>query len=275
LNLKEVKNVLRECGVRPNKRLGQNFLIDKNIQKKIIESAGLDKKDIVFEIGPGLGALTEEISKRVKKVIAIEKDSRLFDFLLKHTSLENLKLEHGDFLKYEFTGNEKIKIIGNLPYYISSPILIKILNERAFVHSAFITVQKEFAKRVVALPGSKTYGSISCFTQFYSRASILFTIKKNTFYPVPKVDSCFLKLVTRPSGLYLTDEEKLFKIIRTCFEKRRKTILNSLSSSREFVAKKEALETLERAGIAPSRRPETLSLEEFVRITNIRTKERR
>lgn len=266
LSLREVKCALHEYNIRPSKRFGQNFLIDKNIQKKIIVSARIENEDVVFEIGPGLGALTSGLCKVAKKVIAIEKDRRLHEFLLQSSSFEKLELMQGDVLKHDFGKYSKIKVMGNLPYYISSPILIHLLKNRSFISSIFITVQREFAERLVAKPGTRDYSSISCFTQFYAEPKILFKIKKTAFYPAPKVDSCFLKVAIRNQGLYLTDEEKLFKIVRSSFEKRRKTILNSLAASGDFGSKQELSERLSEAGISPDRRPETISLEEFVKL---------
>jgi len=275
LTLKAIKSILRECNIRPSKRLGQNFLVDQNIQEKIINAARVTKEDVVLEIGPGLAALTQGLCEVAKKVIAIEKDRRLYEFVLKGEKFSNLELIHGDILKYGAwhqclapVPGTKLKIIGNLPYYISSPILIHLLHNRQFVDTAFVTVQKEFAERLVARPGSKAYGSISCFMQFYAEPAFLFTIKRQAFYPAPAVDSCFLKIRMRKKGLYLTDEEKLFKIIRACFGKRRKTILNCLYSSRQFASKEEIAKKLKRAGISPTQRPETISLREFVKLTN-------
>jgi len=260
----KVKTLLRKYNIRPNKRLGQNFLIDQNIQKKIIDEAGLSKKDTVFEIGPGLGSLTGDLCKCAKKVIAIEKDRRLYGSLLKNATYGNLELIHGDILKYDFRNIHAVKVVGNLPYYISSPILIHLIENRCAIEAVFVTLQKEFAQRLVASPGKKDYGSISCFVQFYTEPSILFNIKRHSFYPAPEVDSCFLRLCVRERPLYLTDEEKLFKIIRASFGKRRKTILNSLYSSGIFSSKEETLKRLEAAGISPQRRPEEVSLKEFV-----------
>lgn len=262
------KTLLRKYNIRPSKRLGQNFLIDQNIQKKIIDAVGLSKNDFVLEIGPGLGSLTVGLCKCAKKVIAIEKDRRLYEYLLKNTAYKNLELIHGDILKYNFRDPHHLKIVGNLPYYISSPILTYLIGSRSAIEAVFITVQKEFAQRLVASPGKKDYGSITCFTQFYTEASILFDIKRNSFYPAPEVDSCFLRLSMRKRPLYLTDEEKLFKIIRACFGKRRKTILNSLYSSGMFSSKEETSSMLEHSGISGKRRPEELSLKEFVGLVN-------
>jgi len=266
LTIKEIRPILRKYDIKPNKKLGQNFLIDKNIQEKIIKAIAPDKKDVVLEIGPGLAALTEELCERSDKVIAVEKDKRLHEFLASELGrINNLDLIQGDILKYDFceAGYRQLKIVGNLPYYISSPILTGLLNNRNLIDSIFITVQKEFGERLVAKPGGKTYGSISCFAQFYSEPVALFTIKKGSFYPSPKVDSCFLKISIRKQPLCLTDEEKLFKIIRICFGKRRKMISSSLYPGLAFASKEEMLERLRAAGIDPAQRPETVSLEQF------------
>ncbi|MFC1623799.1 16S rRNA (adenine(1518)-N(6)/adenine(1519)-N(6))-dimethyltransferase RsmA [Candidatus Omnitrophota bacterium] len=270
LTLSTVRSILKEYNIRPSKRLGQSFLIDQNAKKKIIDSSDVCGEDTVLEIGPGLGALTEGLCRRAKRVIAIEKDKRLYEYLLHNNSFNNLELIRGDILKYKF-GNEegtRLKIVGNLPYYISSPILIHLLENRRFFTSLFVTVQKEFAERLTASPGNKTYGSISCFVQFYLEPSILFTVKKRAFHPVPQVDSSFLRLDVRRQGLYLTDEEKLFRIIKTCFGKRRKTMLNSLYSSKIFKSKEEVKKLLGDSGISETRRPETVSLKEFVDLVN-------
>jgi len=268
LSIKQVKAVLKEYNIRPSKYLGQNFLIDRNIQGKIINALDIKTEDTMLEIGPGMGALTGELCKWATKVIAIEKDRRLCNFLLQNHSYAKLDLFCDDILKYDFKEMRGLKVVGNLPYYISSPILTYLLDNRPSIGSIFITVQKEFAERLVAGPGTKDYSSISCFTQFYAEPEILFNIRRRCFYPVPEVESCFLKVCIREKGLFLTNEDKLFKIIRTCFGKRRKTILNSLSSNSMF-GDKEAVEgRLKDIGIDPGRRPETLSIEEFVRVSD-------
>ncbi len=188
---------------------------------------------------------------------------------------------NGDILDYPISrlrGFEHLKVVGNLPYNISSPIIIYLIENRSCIDAMFISLQKEFACRLIAGPGSREYGAISCFVQFYARPRILFNIKKGVFYPVPKVDSSFLKIAIEDrtftagknrisNGLYLTDEEKLFKIIRTCFGKRRKTILNSLYPVSGAASKEELSDRLKRAGVSPGRRPETISLEEFISLT--------
>ncbi|MFH1854316.1 MAG: 16S rRNA (adenine(1518)-N(6)/adenine(1519)-N(6))-dimethyltransferase RsmA [Candidatus Omnitrophota bacterium] len=270
MNLGRTRSELRKYNIRPSKRLGQNFLIDANIQDKIINAIGVDTGDVILEIGPGFGTLTERLCNNAEKVIAVEKDKRLCDFLSVNNPAGNLEIINADILDY-LDGidaiNENLKVVGNLPYYISSPIIIRLIKKRGFFRAIFVTVQKEFADRLVAGPGTKEYGSISCFAQFYTDPAIMFNIGRKCFYPAPKVESSFVRLAVREKGLYLTDEEKLFKIIRTSFGKRRKTILNSLKSCDLFSSSKEIIEALGRAGISHNRRPETVSLEEFIRLT--------
>jgi len=261
LRLTEVKSILREYDIHPSKRLGQNFLIDQNIKDKIINAIQLDNESIVMEIGPGLGTLTEDLYKKAKMVIAIEKDKRLYDFLRNSGKPD---LINDDILKYEFTDvASKLTVVGNLPYSISSPIFNKLINNRNYIRSAYVTVQAEFGQRVVALPGTKDYASLSCYVQFYGYPKVLFKIPKGAFYPVPEVDSCFLKIDFEKNIDPSIDQALLFKIIRSSFEKRRKTVLNSLTSSGVFASKEEALMCLKKAGISHDRRPETISLHEF------------
>lgn len=275
MSLHDVKTALKKHNIRPNKKLGQNFLIDNNIRKKILDAVSMDHEGVILEIGPGLGALTEGLCSRAENVVAVEKDRRCYDFLSSNTCAQNLKIVNADIFDYLeriVPEGGKFKIAGNLPYYISSPIIIKLLEKRQFFSTIFVTVQKEFAERLVALPGRKEYGSISCFVQFYAEPRILFKIKRSCFYPAPKVDSCFMRLDVREKGLYLTDDIKLFKIIRASFGKRRKTILNTLYSSGIFESKRDLMCKLEAAGISPERRAETVSLDEFVRLAELTKK---
>ncbi|MBU1887952.1 MAG: ribosomal RNA small subunit methyltransferase A [Candidatus Omnitrophica bacterium] len=271
MGLREIKADLKRYNVRPSKRLGQNFLIDANIQDKILNAVDINKSDIILEIGPGLGALTQGLCARAGKVIAVEKDKRLCGFLQQTYSASNLEILNVDILDYLDVidiPNGRTKAAGNLPYYISSPIITGLLKKRQSFSSIYVTVQNEFADRLIASPGGKEYASISCFAQFYADIKILFRIKRTCFYPEPRVDSSFVRLVTKERGLCLTDEEKLFKIIRTSFGKRRKTILNSLKSCDLFLSTNEITEALEHAGISHDRRPETVSLEEFIKLTH-------
>jgi 16S rRNA (adenine1518-N6/adenine1519-N6)-dimethyltransferase len=268
LKLTEVKTILREYNIRPSKRFGQNFLIDQNIKNKIIDLIQLKKEDVVLEIGPGLGALTEDLYKKAKRVIAIEKDKRLHAFLL--NSVIGPNLINDDILRYEFKDiSSKLIVVGNLPYSISSPILNKLIDNRKHISSIYATVQAEFGERIAALAGTKDYSSLSCYAQFYGNPKILFKIPRGAFFPTPEVDSCFLRIDMEKQIDISIDQELLFKIIRSSFEKRRKTILNSLSSSSVFKSKEETLVSLEKANISPCRRPETISLQEFIALSRI------
>jgi len=252
--------------VYPRKRLGQNFLRDANIVNKIISSCGLKKEDIVLEIGPGSGALTEKICKAAEKVYAVEIDRYLCQILNSSLSAcKNLEILNSDFLKINLQKFKKnFKIIGNLPFYITSPIISHIIGQREFLDSVFITVQKELAQRIIAKPGNKQYGAFSCFVQFYTKPKILFDIKRGCFWPRPEVDASFmhLKVRSRPA-VEVEDEELFLRLIRTAFNQRRKTILNSLA---KIVSKDKLLLLLNDLNINATSRAENLSLGDFARI---------
>jgi 16S rRNA (adenine1518-N6/adenine1519-N6)-dimethyltransferase len=260
--------------VKPKKSLGQNFLTDKNIQRKICRACDLTDKDVVLEIGAGRGDLTVELALAVKKVYALEIDQRLFPILDKNLSVfANCQVIKADILKFDINKflrenklKQKIKVIGNIPYYISSPIIEQLIRYRDSISAIFITVQKEFGRRVEALPGSKEYGSFSCFVQYYLEPEIIFEIKKNSFRPAPKVDSCFLALRKRENpAVAVKDEERFFKLIRTAFNQRRKTLRKSLKG---FIAPGSLEEFFSTQGIDKNVRPEDLSLEQFACLAN-------
>lgn len=252
---------------RPKRSLGQNFLIDKRTIQKIINVCGLNSQDVVLEIGPGQGALTALIAESVKKLIAVEKDHDLAAALSINSSSNNIEIMCGDILEFDW---EKIgmdvKVIGNLPYNVATPIIEKIIQHRRRIKESYIMLQLEHANRLVAKPCSKEYGSLSCFVQYYADVKKMFTIKNTCFNPKPKVDSCFLLL--RPldkARLGCLDEDLLFRVIRAAFNYRRKTLLNSLG----LLYKKDSVERLlARAKISSKRRAEELSLEEYVGFVN-------
>jgi len=266
--------------VKPKKRLGQNFLKDKNIQRKIIRSCGASGEDIVLEIGAGTGDLTRQLALASKKVYALEIDKHLIPVLEKNTAgLANCRVIKADILEFDIDKfirenkiTQKIKVIGNIPYYISSPIIERLIQYRAGISAIFLTVQKEFGRRVCAGPGGKEYGSFSCFAQYYLKPKILFEIKKNSFFPVPKVDSCFLYLEVREEPpVSVKDERMFFKLLRAAFNQRRKTLRNSL----EGLAEQERLEEFFNAhGIDKNVRPEDLSLEQFANLSNFHAKKK-
>jgi 16S rRNA (adenine1518-N6/adenine1519-N6)-dimethyltransferase len=257
--------------VRAKKSLGQNFLVDKNAIGRILDACAFTKNDAILEIGPGTGALTREIIPRVGRFMAVETDQRLFDRLTEEFHGIPATFVHADFLKFDsrifVKGQERVKVFGNLPYYISTPIITKVLAERHLFSEFFLTVQWEFAQRMVARAGEDDYSSFSCFVQFYAEPQIFFKLKSTCFRPAPKVDSCFLKLKMRPAPLYQSvDEDFLFKVIRLGFQQRRKTILNALSV---LLPKDQLAGILKVAGIDPSVRAESLDLERFVSLTTL------
>jgi len=258
--------------IKPKKSLGQNFLVDRNIREKILNSCNLKPEDIVLEIGAGKGEITGLIAVKVKSVHALEIDKRLIEFLVpEFKGSANIKFINEDILKFDLSkincGKGKLIVLGNIPYYISSPIIEHLFKYRQFISNIFLTVQKEFAERVVASPGTKKYGSFSCFAQYYSSPKIIFNISKGCFRPQPKVDSALLNLSVRDNPpVKVDDEAALFKIIRAAFNKRRKTLRNSL----EGVVPKSALDDffISRK-LDKNTRPECLSLEDFAELSRI------
>jgi 16S rRNA (adenine1518-N6/adenine1519-N6)-dimethyltransferase len=258
---------------KPKKRLGQNFLVDKNIQEKIIRSSNLKKSDIVLEIGPGRGELTQAILDKVKKLVAVEIDKGLCAHLKeKFSSCGNFVLMEQDILKTDLSclaggkGSGKLKVIANIPYYITTPVISHLLEFRSIIRTIFLTVQKELALRLTAHPGSKDFGAFSCFVQFYARPRLIFHIRNNSFWPRPKVDSCFveLRVFSKPIA-HVNDEKLFFKIIRTGFGQRRKFLRNSLA--KEFSAE-DIRDCFKAVGIKEAARPENLSLWDFAGIAD-------
>jgi len=263
------KNILLLDKTYPKKSLGQNFIVDLKVLDRMSEIAELSKNDEVLEIGAGLGTLTTHLAVRAKRVVAIEKDKRLFESMRSSIyHLPNLELILGDALKINFreffTGN-KMKVISNLPYSISSPILIKLLEQRDIFSLLIIMIQREVGERITAKPGGRDYGSISVLLQTFFDISIELLVHPEAFWPKPKVDSVVLKLVPLTNPKINIRDEKLFKkIIRAAFSSRRKILANSL---RSLFPKNEVEEILKTAEIDRKRRAETLSIEEFGRLT--------
>ncbi len=276
---KELLGLFSKYRIRPLRRLGQNFLIDRTAKDRIIESAALAKDDVVLEIGPGFGALTFDLAARAKSVIAVEKDKSLCRFLEEEARRRaaDVRVVQGDIVDFDISAvapSRKIKVIGNLPYYVTTPILTHLVEGRRSIECAVITVQKEVAERLTALPGGKTYGALTCFVQYHAEVRPLCRIDRTSFYPEPEVDSSLIRLDVRGSPpVDVRDEELFFRVIRKAFNQRRKTILNSLTSkalgdigSREAVS-----ETLSKVSIDTRVRPEMLSLQDFANIANALT----
>ncbi|MFH1655900.1 MAG: 16S rRNA (adenine(1518)-N(6)/adenine(1519)-N(6))-dimethyltransferase RsmA [Candidatus Omnitrophota bacterium] len=244
------------------KSLGQNFLSDDNIKRKIIHACQLSKDDFVLEIGPGLGALTKDIAIGVKSITAVEKDVRLCGHLvILLDDYKNLILINEDILKFKIT-QKNTKVVGNIPYNISSPIIEHLINQRDKISVIYISLQKELARRIIAKPGGKDYSSFSLFVQYYTIPEIKFIIKRGSFKPQPKVDSAFVELIVRKvPAVKVKNEELLFRIIRACFNQRRKMISNTL---RDFVR----ADKISQIDIDQNCRPEELSLQDFAKIAD-------
>ena len=253
--------------LRPKKYLSQNFLINPHFQKKIVEACALNPDDLILEIGPGMGALTSLISPCVKKVFAVEKDKHLAEKLEKEYAHSNVQIIQADICKYPLKLlPAPLKVIGNLPYHISTPIVTKMIEARQQCRWLYMTVQLEYGKRLAAEPHNKDYGALSCFVQYYTNTKLLFKIPPTAFHPAPKVQSCFVECLMRDTPRVKTqDEELLFKIIRLSFQQRRKKILNSLASWKE---KGELEKIFNQCGISENARAENLSLQQFAQLSN-------
>lgn len=246
-------------------RLGQNFLYDRSILEKIVEDARVTADDTVVEIGPGPGTLTRVLSRRAKRVMAIELDERLYGRLKAELSgLANVELILGDALKFPFEKIGAFKVVANIPYYITTPIIFRLLDARTALSTMTLTVQKEVAERVVAHPGGKDYGVLSIMVQYLAHAELRFIIPREAFRPVPKVDSALLhmEILEKPS-VSVRDEKAFRRVVKTAFSQRRKTLSNSLKGLGGEIRQK-----LVDCGIDPGRRPETLTMEEFARLAD-------
>ncbi|KPU27494.1 16S rRNA methyltransferase [Caloranaerobacter sp. TR13] len=273
-----IKEIIDEYGFAFSKSLGQNFLIDKNIIDKICDGAEIKESDQIIEVGPGIGTLTQELCKRARKVVAIEIDKNLYPILNDNlSSYDNFHLVQGDVLKIDlntlisdyFDNDGEIKVVANLPYYITTPIIMKLLEEKIRVNKIVVMVQKEVALRMRAKPGTKDYGALSIAVQYYSKPQIIVNVPKNVFMPRPNVDSAVIMLNVYEKPIVKVEDEKfLFKIIKAAFGKRRKTLVNALNSSQLGIAKEDIISILNECNIDVKARAEDLSLDEFAKITN-------
>lgn len=268
----EIKILLSKYGFRFSKSLGQNFLIDNNTVLKIIEKADIKNTDNVLEIGPGIGTLTREIAKNSKKVLSIEVDETLKP-ILKETILEfeNAKIIYSDILKLDLKtvtkenfGDEKYKVIANLPYYITTPILEFLLKSKTNIDDITVMVQKEVAERMTANPGNKSYGSLSVYIKYFGDAKKVLQVPKTVFIPRPDVDSAVVKISINEKYQEIESEE-LEKVLRAGFGKRRKTILNSFSSGLN-IEKEEMEKILEKLELQKNLRAENLSIDDFIKV---------
>lgn len=263
--------------LKPNKLLGQHFLVDQGIIRQIIEKANLDMSDDILEIGPGLGALTIPLSKEVKSITAVEKDSRMVGHLrdkLEEYNISNVTVIENDILKVDFdtlAGERKnrIKVIGNLPYNISSPFLERLITNKRYFSRAYLMLQYEFARRLSSDPGTKDYGAITVMTQYESTVTRLFKVENSAFSPRPKVGSMVISIdLERPHIVRAKDNRVFELVVRGAFAQRRKTIKNSLKVINDHFENDQISGALNKCGIDHLRRAETLSLDEFISLSD-------
>ena len=274
------KEILNKYGFSFKKSLGQNFLIDPNILRNIVSHANLTEESGAIEVGPGIGALTEHLARAAKKVVSFEIDQRLLPVLEDTLSpYDNVKIVHSDILKAdvvkvieeEMPGINDIMVVANLPYYVTTPILMKLLNDRLPIRGFVVMMQKEVADRITAKPGTKEYGSLSIAIQYYCTAEVAMIVPKTVFMPQPNVDSAVIRLIKHNKPpVTVISEDFLFEVTRTSFAQRRKTILNNLQAGLQDGKKKKEMiiAALEASGIEPTRRGETLTIEEFGRLAD-------
>lgn len=272
--------ILEKYGFSFKKSLGQNFLIDTNILHKIVSYAAITEETGVIEIGPGIGALTEQLIRKSKKVVAFEIDRRLIPILNETLSpYSNKKIICQDVLEAdlhkvieeEFAGIKDLMVVANLPYYVTTPIIMKLLEEKLPIRGIVVMLQKEVAERIAASPGSKEYGSLSLAVQYYTKAEVVMNVPRTVFVPQPNVDSAVIRLtMLEEPPVNVKDEYFFFKVIKASFAQRRKTILNNLTSQLEQgkEKKEKIIEALEKAEIESSRRGETLSIHEFAKLSD-------
>lgn len=273
---------MRRYNFRTRKSLGQNFLADGNIVRKIAAAAQIAAEDLVVEIGPGLGTLTRELAANAQRVVCVEVDEALLPILRETLDdLDNVSLIHGDAMKVDFDhivasasdglwghGAKKYKLAANLPYYITTPLLMRLLTEKFNLDLLVIMIQLEVAARLTASPGNKDYGALSVAVQYYTVPEQVFRVPASVFIPRPEVDSAVVRLTKREKPAVSVPDEKLFfKLVKGAFGQRRKTLLNALSGAGLGLNKGVWEEVLRNAGIDPGRRGETLSLEEFAALT--------
>lgn len=275
----KTKFMLNKYKLSANKNLGQNFLINDEVVERIVDSADVNEEDLVIEIGPGLGNLTEYLLERAGKVIAIELDNRMIEILQDRFSLyNNFELLNEDVLKVDLdeliknNKNEKIKrakIVANLPYYITTPIIMKLLEEKLDIESITVMIQKEVADRLIAVPGSKLSGAITYCVYYYATAESVTIVENNSFIPEPAVDSEVIKLLIRKEHpVELEDESEFFKLIKVSFMQRRKTLINSIVNGGIVKNKEEAKQLFDDLDLDYNVRGETLTIEQFARMSN-------
>lgn len=274
----ETKFIIQKYGFTFQKKYGQNFLIDSSILDKIIDSAGITKDDCVLEIGPGIGTMTQRLCEAAGKVVAVEIDDKLIPILADTLQMyENVEVIHNDILKVDIkslsekeNGGRPLKVVANLPYYITTPVIMGLLESNVPMESITIMVQKEVADRMRTGPGSKDYGALSLAVQYYSKPSIVAVVPPSCFMPPPKVESTIIRLeLYKDRPVIVKDESLLFRLIRASFNQRRKTLVNGLSNGMGWsLTKEEVVQAIVEAGFSETVRGEALSLEDFGKLSD-------
>lgn len=276
--LEETRFIMKKYNIKANKNLGQNFLINQEVVEKIVDCSQISKEDLVIEIGPGLGTLTKYLLEKARKVICIELDTKMLQILEDRFSLyDNFEIVNNDVLKVDLKNIIKkenpeiknVKIVANLPYYITTPIIMKLLEEELELESITVMIQKEVADRLIAIPGQKNTGAITYSVYYYATSEGILEVPNNSFIPEPEVTSKVIKLNIRKSPIVNPkDKEKMFKIIKYAFMQKRKTLLNSLTNNKIFNSKQQGIEILSSLQINENIRPEELTLEQFAEISD-------
>ena len=279
--LEETNFILKKYKIRANKGLGQNFLINQEVVEKIVESSDIQKDDLIIEIGPGLGTLTKNLLEKAGKVVCIELDKKMIEILNDRFSLyENFELINQDVLKTdlnEIIKNAKnqlnirsAKIVANLPYYITTPIIMKLLEDKLDLESITVMVQKEVADRLIEIPGGKNTGAITYSVYYYAESYGILNVPPDSFIPEPEVTSKVIKLnIRKTPPIGVKNKELMFKIIKCAFMQRRKTLLNSLVNNNIFESKESGIEIIKRANLDINVRPEKLTLDDFANLSNL------
>ena len=277
--LQETKFIMNKYHIRANKKLGQNFLINDKVVEEIIKSSEIKENDLIIEIGPGLGTLTKELLERAGKVICIELDTNMITILKDRFKLyNNFEIMNQDVLKVDLKNlikqekqNEKIhqvKVVANLPYYITTPIIMKLLEEKLDLETITVMVQKEVADRLTAIPGEKDTGAITYSVNYYAETKQIIEVEKQSFIPEPEVTSEVIQLkIRKQPKVQVANEELMFNIIKNAFTQRRKTLLNALTNTNIFQNKEQGLEILKELNLKENIRAEELTLEKFAKIT--------
>lgn len=278
-----IKDIMARYGFRFSKSLGQNFLIEKSVLERIVDGAGITDTDSVLEIGPGIGTLTRYLAASAAKVVAVEIDSSLIPVLDETLAdLPNASVVHGDVLQVDLKAliaekfdNVPPKVVANLPYYVTTPIVMKFLEEEIPVTDLVVMVQKEVADRMAAKPGGKDYGALSVAVQYFCNPEILFKVSTGCFMPAPTVESSVIRLrVLEQPAVQVHSRKLFFATVRGAFGKRRKTLLNALSDSELRLSKEQVRSVLAESGIDPIRRAETLTIDEFATLANAVAREK-